>query len=150
MRKSRNDPQLADALALAGDLRLVLGRLKRRLREQAQLGELSWTQMRVLAGLDRDEPATVSSLARAEGMRPQSMGELVAALKSAGLVSGEPDPADGRQTVLSLTVAGRDRVKRARAERDDWLAHAIQRHLGADEQRRLAQALELLQRLVDA
>ena len=150
MRESRNDSQFAGALALAGDLRLVFGRLKRRMREQTQLGELSWTQMRVLGSLDRDGPATVSSLARAEGMRPQSMGELVAALKSAGLVSGEPDPADGRQTVLSLTEAGRERVMRARAAPEDWLAHAIERQLTAEERRRLARTLELLQRLVDA
>jgi DNA-binding MarR family transcriptional regulator len=150
MRKSRNDSQFADALALAGSLRLVFGRLKRRMREHAQLGELSWTQVRVLASLDRAGPATVSSLARAEGMRPQSMGELVAALKSVGLVSGAPDPTDGRQTVLSLSDAGRERVKRVRAAPEDWLAHAIERQLTADEQRRLAQTLELLQRLVDA
>ncbi len=150
MSKHQDAPELADALALAGDLRLVLGRLKRRLREETQLGELSWTQMRVLASLDREGPATVSSLARAEGMRPQSMGELVAALKAAGFVVGEPDPADGRQTVLSLTVAGCEHVNRTRAARDDWLAHAILGRLTADEQRRLAQSLALIQRLVDA
>lgn len=150
MSKPQNAPGLAEALALAGNLRLVLGRLKRRLREETQLGELSWTQMRVLASLDREGPTTVSSLARAEGMRPQSMGELVAALKSARFVVGEPDPADGRQTVLSLTDAGREHVKRARAAREDWLAHAINGRLTAEEQRQLAKSLELIQRLVDA
>ena len=38
-------------------------------------------------------PATVTSLARAEGVRPQSMGATVAALQEAGLVGGAPDPA---------------------------------------------------------
>ena len=109
----------------------VLGRLRRRLREEAQLGELNLTQMRVLGSLDRNGPATVSSLARTEGMRPQSMGELVAALKSAALVCGEPDPADGRQTMLSLTDAGRKRVKATRTAREDWLARAIAAQLSA-------------------
>ena len=51
--------------------------------------------------LEKDGPATASSLARAEGMRPQSMGAVVAALESAGLMRGAPDPTDG---VLSFSV----------------------------------------------
>ena len=52
-------------------------------------------------------------------MRPQSMGPLIAALEAAGLVSGAPDPKDGRQTMLSLTEACRklDRRKVARRGR---------------------------------
>jgi DNA-binding MarR family transcriptional regulator len=150
MTETSDHSGFADALTLAGDLRQVLGRLKRRLRDETPLGALSWTQMRVLVALERDGPATVSSLARAEAMRPQSMGEWVAALKAAELVAGEPDPADGRQTVLSLTQAGRERVKRTRAAREDWLAHAIQQQLSVDDRRHLALSLELLQRIVDA
>ena len=45
----------------------------------------------------------MSSLARAEGMRPQSMSAIVAPLQETGLVKGSPDPGDGRQTLMSLT-----------------------------------------------
>lgn len=112
MSESPADPEAVRALALAGELRVVVGRLKRRLREQAHFGDLSWTQVRVLSRLEREGPATVTALARAEGMRPQSMGETVAALKAAGFVSGAPDPSDGRQTVLSLTPSCAEAIQR--------------------------------------
>jgi DNA-binding MarR family transcriptional regulator len=135
------------ALALAGELRVVLGKLKRRLREQAYLGDLTWSQVSVLGHLAREGPATVTELARAEGVRPQSMGATVAALQAAGLISGVPDPQDGRQTILSLTPRCRDLIKAGRAAREDWLLRAIQTSLSADEATQLAAAVELLKRL---
>lgn len=149
MARQLDEPDTSDALALAGELRVVLGKIKRRLREQAFLGDLSWNQMRVLSRLELDGPATVSALARAEGMRPQSMGESVAALKAAGWVSGAPDPTDGRQTVLSLTPACVKAIKAGRAAREDWLLHAISTKLAPAEQKKLSAALKLLERLVD-
>jgi DNA-binding MarR family transcriptional regulator len=150
MSKSHSDPEVVRALALAGELRVVIGRLKRRLREQAHLGDLTWTQLRVLSRLDSAGPATVTALARAEGMRPQSMGETVSVLKVAGLVSGTPDPTDGRQTVLSLTPACVEAIKTGRAARDDWLFRAIRSQLAPAEQAQLEAAVELLKRLVEA
>ena len=149
MSESFPEPEAAHALALAGELRVVVGRLKRRLREQAHLGDLSWTQVRVLARLESDGPATVTALARAEGIRPQSMGETVAALKAAGFVTGAPDPDDGRQTVLSLTPACLEAIRTGRAVREDWLFREIRAKLAPAEQVQLASAVELLKRLVD-
>jgi len=105
----------AHALTLAGDLRVVIGQLRRRLREQASFGDLTFSQASVLSRLEREGPATVTSLARAEGMRPQSMGATVSALQAAGLVSGSPDPRDGRQTILSLTDACQEWIRAGRA-----------------------------------
>ena|SRR5882724_6605093 len=134
--------------ALAADLRVLISQLKRRLREQATLGDLTESQIAVLRRLDSDGPATVTTLARAEGMRPQSMGANVAALQAAGLISGSPDPNDGRQTILSLTAACRQKVKAGRAAREDWLFRTIQTNLAPAEQEELARAVELLKRLV--
>jgi Transcriptional regulators len=93
-----------DALhATAEDLRVLVGKLRRRLREEAHVGDFTPSQVQVLSLLEREGPATVTTLARIQGMRPQSMGETLSVLKAAGLVSGAPDPNDGRQTVLSLT-----------------------------------------------
>jgi DNA-binding MarR family transcriptional regulator len=103
----------------------------------------------VLGYLDREGPATVTALARAEGVRPQSMGATVAALQEAGLVGGTPHPADGRQVMLSLTAAARDWIKASRAAREDWLSGAIRSHLGPAEQEELAKAAALLRRIVD-
>ncbi len=94
------DTESADASALAADLHIVIGALSRRLREQADVGDLTSAQKSVLLRLERDGPTTGSALARVEAMRPQSMGAIIAALEAAGYVSGAPDPSDGRQTIL--------------------------------------------------
>jgi DNA-binding MarR family transcriptional regulator len=151
MSERPSGPDAARISALAADLRVLLGKFRRRLREQSHLGDLNLTesQISVLRRLDSDGPATVTTLAKAEGIRPQSMGANVAALEAAGLVSGSPDPNDGRQTLLSLTAECRERVKAGRAARQDWLFRAIQANLSSKEQRELASALELLYRLIN-
>lgn len=92
---------------------------------------------------------TTSALARAEGMRPQSMGALLAALEALGLVSGTPDPSDGRQTILSLTDRCRTLIEDGRAARQDWLARNIEARLSLEEQRQVLSAITLLKRLVE-
>lgn len=146
----QKDASTARGMAVAADLRVVIGKLKRRLREQTYLGDLTWSQVSVLGLLERNGPATVTTLAKAEGMRSQSMGATVAALEAAGLISGTPDPNDGRQTIMSLTPACRELVRQFRAARDDWLFHAIQTHLAPEEQDDLARAVDLLKRIADA
>src|SRR5579864_7543187 len=136
--------------ALAEDLRVLVGKLRRRMREEAHIGDFTPSQVQVLGLLEREGPATVTALARAQGMRPQSMGETLSVLKAAGLVSGAPDPNDGRQTVLSLTPAFRKKIKASRAAREDWLFHAIQTRFSAAEQQQLAIGVGLLKRLIDS
>jgi DNA-binding MarR family transcriptional regulator len=75
------------------------------------------------------------------------MGANVAALEATGLISGTPDPNDGRQTIWSLTAACRQKVKAGRMAREDWLFRAIQANLAPAEQEELARAVELLKRL---
>ncbi|WP_092035063.1 MarR family transcriptional regulator [Bradyrhizobium sp. OK095] len=149
MTSSSDQRPSARAGALAEDLRSLVGKLKRRLREQAGQGDLAPSQVSILLRLEKDGPATVSSLARSEGMRPQSMSTAVAALQAAGLVTGAADPEDGRQTILSLTKACRDRIRVGRAVRQDWLSRTISTRLSLREQDELAAAVSLLKRLVD-
>jgi DNA-binding MarR family transcriptional regulator len=144
-------PSDRDALhATAEDLRVIVGKLRRRLREEAHVGDLTPSQVQVLMLLEREGPATVTTLARIQGMRPQSMGETLSVLKAAGFVSGTPDPNDGRQTVLSLTPAFRKKVKASRAAREDWLFRTIQTRFSATEQQQLAIGVDLLKRLIDS
>jgi DNA-binding MarR family transcriptional regulator len=135
---------------LAVELHELVGKLRRRLREQADAGDLPPSQVAVLRRLEREGPITVSALARVVGVRSQSMGATVAALQAAGLVSGAPDPADGRQTLLSLTPACRKWIRQNRAAKQDWLLRAIGAELNAREQQELARALALLNRVVAA
>jgi DNA-binding MarR family transcriptional regulator len=146
MASSQPDPRVA---AIAHDLRRVAGKLKRRLREQADAGDLTPSQTAVLRRLEQDGPATTSALARMEGMRPQSMGPVVAALEAAGLVEGAPDPEDGRKTLLSLTETCVAMIAEGRAARQDWLSRALLERFSRQEQDQLAVAVRLLGRLVD-
>src|SRR6201989_2265435 len=92
--KSKSDlPADTETLhAIAEDLRVLVGKLRRRLREESHLVDFTPSQVQVLGLLEREGPATVTALARAHGMRPQSMGETLSVLKAGGLVSGAPDP----------------------------------------------------------
>ena len=137
----------ADATVSAAALRVALGQLMRRLREQSSIGDLTRSQLAVLTRLEREGPATMSALARAEGIRPQSMSAIVSVLEAAGLVSGAPDPGDGRKTVLSLTADARDQFASGRLAREDWLFRAIRSQLEPAEQDQLATLIELLKRL---
>jgi len=137
------------AAAIAQELRSVVSKLKRRLRDQADIGDLTPTQTSVLLRLERDGPMTTSNLARAEGMRPQSMGAVVAALEASKLIVGSPDPNDGRQTLLSVSETCRKWIADGRAARQDWLSRTIDARLSSEEQRHLMSAVKLLQRLVD-
>jgi DNA-binding MarR family transcriptional regulator len=77
------------------------------------------------------------------------MAAVVAALEAAGLVSGAPDPVDGRRTLLSLTEVCRTLLREGRAARQDWLTRAVQQRLSPKEQDELAAAVRLLGRLAD-
>jgi DNA-binding MarR family transcriptional regulator len=149
MSRRSGDPKTLRASALALEIQAVFTRLKRRLREQGHPGDLTQSQLSVLGHLDREGPATVTALAHAQGVRSQSMGATVAALESAGFVRGAPDPADGRQTIISLTESCRKLIRDGRAARQDWLLRGIQTRLSAREQDELTNALALLNRIVD-
>jgi DNA-binding MarR family transcriptional regulator len=146
-RPSRSQADRASALAL--ETRTLIGKLKRKLRDQAGHEGFTSSQASVLLRMEKDGPATVSNLARAEAMRPQSMSALIAPLEAAGLVCGAPDPNDGRQTLLSLTQKCRELIQERRAAKQDWLTKTILAKLSAQQQEQLAAALEILARLVE-
>ena len=133
--------------ALAGELRVAISILIRRVREQTQAGDLTSAQKSIILRLERDGPGTVSMLARAESVRHQSMRVTVASLETKGLVSGAPDPVDGRQTIFSLTPACLKTLKTGRAVKEDWLFRALQAQFTPRERDQLAEAVKLLRRL---
>jgi DNA-binding MarR family transcriptional regulator len=135
--------------ALAEALRGFIGNLKRRMRAQSHAGELSWSQLSMLGRLERDGPSTGTAVARAEGVRPQSMGATIRDFEAAGYVTGAPDPKDGRQTLWSVTPAARDLVIAARAARQDWLQATLQKNFTQDERDELSRAVRLLERIVE-
>jgi DNA-binding MarR family transcriptional regulator len=144
---STADNELASAIAL--DIRTVFRKVKQRLRGQGKHDDLTPSQVSVVLRLEESGPATVSSLARAEGMRPQSMSAVMTPLQQAGLVTGKPDPKDGRQTLMCLTPKCLKWLKQGRAARQDWLARRISEKLSVREQEKLRAALALLTKLTE-
>ncbi|QOY92004.1 MarR family transcriptional regulator [Paludibaculum fermentans] len=134
---------------MASDIRTVFGKLKRRLRQHGHHHDLPPSQVSVLLRLETEGSATVSHLARAEGMRPQSMSSVVAPLQQAGWVKGAPDPDDRRQTLMSLTPKCLKMLQEGRAARQDWLTARVSQKLSVQEQQQLQAALALLTRLVE-
>jgi DNA-binding MarR family transcriptional regulator len=145
-----NDGRESENAAVAGELRAVLATLVRRLREQTEGSDLTRSQSAVLGRLEREGANTATALARAEGMRPQSMAAILAALEAGGLISGRPDPTDRRKTIVELTEKAREEFRAGRHAKKDWLTQAIGTQLAPDEVARLADCVELLRRLGNA
>ncbi|HEX6500478.1 MAG TPA: MarR family transcriptional regulator [Micromonosporaceae bacterium] len=138
------------AVRAANDVRVVFGRLRRRLKELAGSDDLTPSQASVLLRLYKSGPASASGLAVAEGVRPQSMAATLAALDQRGLIQRAPDPEDGRRQVVTLTAAGRDRAEGDRQARQEWLARAMQDRYTEQERHLIVDAMALLDRLTQS
>ncbi|MEV8514880.1 MarR family transcriptional regulator [Dactylosporangium sp. NPDC051484] len=137
---------------VARQLPHAMVRLRARLRTESAPSDMRWTwsQIATLSRIDQEGPTTVSALAAAEHVRPQSMAETVAALSREGCVDREPDPTDGRKTLISITAPGRRLISSIPAVREAWLEEAIERHLSPAERRTLAKAAQIMERLADS
>jgi DNA-binding MarR family transcriptional regulator len=130
------------------DLLQAIGLLVRRVRAAAASHELSLTESVVLARLANDGPATTADLARAEGMKPQSMGTTIAALEELGMVERKPHPTDGRQMNIEITAKGAAVRKSTKEAKRTWLAQAIDQ-LDERERETLFKAGEIIKRLAE-
>src|SRR6201993_4067419 len=131
------------AVTAARELRVLFSRLRRRLRDLGVDDDLTPSQTAVLTRLWKEGASSASGLAGAEGVRPQSMATIVAALEQRGLIDRTPDPADGRRQVVSLTKAGRERAESDRQVREEWLALAMHEREPERERRIIIYALSL-------
>jgi DNA-binding MarR family transcriptional regulator len=139
-------PTQTDIAPLAADLRVAVGQLVRRLRAE---NLFPLTQTWVLGRLDREGPASVSDLAQAMRVRPQSMAQTVGDLEAEGLVERNPDPGDRRRALVSVTAAGAARMAAVRAAREGWLVKALE-ELPDGDLEVLERSVEILGRIADA
>jgi DNA-binding MarR family transcriptional regulator len=139
-------PTQTDIAPLAADLRVAVGQLVRRLRSE---NLFPLTQTWVLGRLDREGPGSVSDLAQALRVRPQSMAQTVGDLEAEGMVERNPDPDDRRRALVSLTEAGQARIEADRAAREGWLVKALE-ELPDSDRETIERSVELLERLADA
>ena len=130
------------------DFTHAIGLLLRRRRAATGSEDITMTESVVLARLEKDGPSTTADLARAESMKPQSMGATVAALEEMGLVERKPHATDGRQINIQLTSKGRALRKSIGDAKRTWLTKVIA-ELDKDEQQTLFKAGEIIRRLVE-
>jgi DNA-binding MarR family transcriptional regulator len=130
------------------DFAHAIGLLVRRARAAASSQELSWTDTAVLKQLAKEGPATTADLARSQGMRPQSMRTIIAALEQLGMVERKPHATDGRQVNIALTTKGAAVQKTAGDAKQTWLAQAIAQ-LDPQERETLFAAGRIIKRAVE-
>jgi DNA-binding MarR family transcriptional regulator len=132
---------------LAARLRLVLGRLARRLRRQAG-DDLSPSLVSALASIELHGSMTLGQLAAHEMVTPPSVTRMVAALEEHGFVRREADATDRRIAHISLTAEGRRALCRTRTRKTAYLAQRL-RTLDAGQLAVLRDALPILERLLE-
>jgi DNA-binding MarR family transcriptional regulator len=126
----------------------AIGLLVRRVRAAGGVQDVSWSQSSVMKRLDAGGLATIADLARAESVKPQSMGSTIAALEEMGMVERTAHPTDGRQMNIRLTAKGAAERKRTQDAKQAWIREAISQ-LDEREQRTLFAAGEIIRRLVE-
>ena len=98
---------------------------------------------RVLSLLDETEGVSQQKLALILGIRPQSLSELLGKLEKDGLLQRTKNPDDRRETLVSLTAAGRERAAAFETERRR-AQEAFLAPLSETERDTLAELLEKL------
>jgi DNA-binding MarR family transcriptional regulator len=136
-----DQPQLPERL------RLVVTRLARRLRQQAE-APISPTQSAALATIDRRGPLTLGELAEIERVQPPTITVAVHRLEEQGLVEREQDPEDRRVARVQVTKAGRKLLKETRTRKSAYLERRIA-DLPARDRATLEQTAAILERLLE-
>ena len=137
----------ATPLGLANSLRPTIARLARRLRQQDQTG-LGPTMTATLASIAKLDGPTHGELASIEQVAPPTITAVVDKLEKLGLVTRQPDATDRRVMRVRATPTGIDQLDEVRNRRTSWLASQLSA-LTDDERRRLADAADVLAKLVD-
>jgi DNA-binding MarR family transcriptional regulator len=139
----------ADATQVANELRIVLGRIVRRLRQGHEAGELSLSELSVLARLERHGSSPAGVLAEQERISPQAMTAILAVLEDRGLAARDADARDGRRVSMSATTAGKALLAGRRSLNAQRMAQALDEELTPAERQELLAAIPLLQRLAN-
>ncbi len=91
----------------------------------APRSDLSRTGAGTLSLLHREGPQRITTLAEHEAVSQPAMTGLIQRLEVAGLVLREPDPLDGRATLIAITEAGRTTMQTRSREHDRSIAGRV-------------------------
>lgn len=143
---SRRTPPTPTTQALANDLRVAVGRLTRKLRQQDPPG-LTITHYAALATVaDRGEMA-IGELAEVEHLPSSAATRLADSLERAGYVRRHPNPSDRRGVNLSVTPEGRLVIERRRGQVNEWLAGRLSL-MTSDDLTAIARTVELIETMM--
>ena len=137
---------MTDTAALAGELRLAVHRLTRRLRQENPPDDLTLSQLSALAVVYREGPLTAGDLAGIEQVRPPSMTRMIAALEAVGMVSRGGNPLDARQVLVEVTELGSSTMQTYIQRREQWLTEQLS-DMDPEDLETLHQASALLDKL---
>ncbi|WP_274911414.1 MarR family winged helix-turn-helix transcriptional regulator [Streptomyces sp. WZ-12] len=152
MKKVKGFPSDGTASAVpdsaVAELRGAVMALARRMRTERGDGALPATKLLVLSRLGRHGPATPGRLAAAERLQPQSLTRTLADLAEQGLIVRTRSTGDRRQQTIAITDAGLAVLHADVADRDAWLAGALEQ-LNETEAGVLLLAAGLMRRLAE-
>jgi DNA-binding MarR family transcriptional regulator len=130
------------------ELRMLLQRVARRIRNNRADGTMSDTKMGVLFRLEIS-PATPSQLAERERVTPPSMNRTLNGLEEAGLVARTPDPDDARKVIVTITAAGIHLITETRRLRTAWFSQRVA-ELSPSERAALEAVIPVLRRIAES
>jgi len=110
---------------LASALRLSLLRAARRIPSQRVNTAATLSQLSALATARKCGPLSAGEVAAIERVQPPSMTKILAALESSGWVERAAHPDDRRQSIISITPAGRALLEAETRARDEWLSNRL-------------------------
>jgi DNA-binding MarR family transcriptional regulator len=152
MQAQMTETKTADSALVesAARLRMAIVRTARRLRQEAAGGasELTPTGAAALATVERHGPLTPSELAEVERVKRPTATRTLRLLEEAGLVDRAADPGDGRSCLVSVNVAGRERLRRLRGRKNAYLARRM-RDLPDHDVETLERAAEILEGILE-
>jgi DNA-binding MarR family transcriptional regulator len=141
---SRPSPNPAHS-RLASDLRLVIARIARKIRQSESAG-LTPSQVSALVAVEQLGHARVSDIAVLESVSAPTVTRIVTNLEEAGLLSRADDPSDRRSSRVTLTAQGAAALHHMRTERTAYLQQRLA-ELTPAERSTLESALPILARI---
>ena len=138
-----------DVTQVANELRIVLGRIVRRLRQGHEAGELTLSELSVLSRLERRGSLPAGVLAEQERISPQAMTAILAVLEERGLAARDADARDGRRVSMSATTTGKRLLAGRRSRNAQRMASALDQALTPAQRQQLLAAIPLLERLAE-
>ncbi|MCU1416372.1 MAG: transcriptional regulator, MarR family [Schumannella sp.] len=130
------------------ELRVLIQRVARRIRNNRSDDALSDSQLGVLFHLEIDDHSP-TELAAQERVTPPSMNRTLNGLEQAGLIHRRPADDDARRVRVSITPAGLAHIAQTRALRTAWFSQQLA-GLTPQERRALEAVTPVLRSLADS